>query len=118
MSVIVMAVAMIVAMTVTMTVTMTMIMVVHVINAFDVASARHHENMAVGAHDLNVRAVEPRKNRRLHNLIDRPEHGLPVAEIEHAIERSQQLVQLMRAEQDRDLPLATHRAHDIDGDFL
>src|SRR6476660_9738332 len=102
MSVIVMAVTVIVAMA------MTMIMVVHVINAFDVASARHHENMAAGAHDLNVRAVEPRKNRCLHNLIDRPEHGLPVTEIEHAIKRSQQLVQLMRAEQHRDLALAAH----------
>src|ERR1700749_4776089 len=100
MSVIVMAVTVIVAMA------MTMIMVVHVNHAFDVASARHHEDMAVGAHDLNVRAVEPRKNRRLHNLIDRPEHGLPVAEIEHAIKRPQQLVKLVCAEQDGNLAFA------------
>src|SRR6478672_13000600 len=112
MSVIVMAVTVIVAMA------MTMIMVVHVIHAFDVASARHHEDMAVGTHDLNVRAVELRKNRRLHNLVDRPEHGLPVAEVEHAVKGSQQLVKLMRAEQDRDLALAAYRAHHIDRDFL
>src|SRR5215813_6796178 len=103
MSVMVMAVAMIVA------VTMAVIMVVHVIHAFDIASARHHEDMPVGAHDLNVSAVELRKNRRFDDLVDRSEHGLPVAEIEYAIERSEQLVQLMRAEQNRDLALAAHR---------
>src|SRR5215813_15119545 len=112
MSVMVMGVAMIVAMT------MAVIMVVHVIHAFDIASARHHEDMAVGTHDLYVRAVELRKNRRLHNLVDRPEHGLPVAEVEHAVKRSQQLVKLMRAEQDRDLAFAAYRAHHIDCDFL
>src|SRR5215467_16113509 len=110
MSVMVMAAAMIVA--------VTMIMVVHVINAFYIAPARHHEDMAVSAHDLYVRAEEPRKNRRLHNLVDRPEHGLPVAEVEHAVKCSQQLVKLMRAEQDRDLALAAYRAHHIDRDFL
>src|SRR5262245_43414444 len=108
MSVMVMAVAMIMA----------VIMVVHVINAFHVAPARHHEDMAVGAHDLYVRAVELRKNGPLDNLVDRPEHCLPVAEVEHAVKRSQQLVKLMRAEQDRDLALAAYRAHDIDRDFL
>src|SRR6516225_2805590 len=106
--VMVMAVAMIVAMT----------MIMHVINAFYIAPARHHEDMAVGAHDLYVRAEEPRKNRRLHNLVDRPEHSLPVAEVEHAVKRSQQLVKLMRAEQDRDLAFAAYRAHHIDRDFL
>src|SRR5215467_13418390 len=110
MSMMVMAVAMIT--------TVTMIMVVHVINAFHVAPARHHEDMAVGAHDLYVGAVELRKNRRLHNFVDRPEHRLPVAEVEYAVKRSQQLVKLMRAEQDRDLALAAYRAHHIDRDFL
>src|SRR6478609_5115330 len=93
----------------------TMIMVVHVINAFHVASARHHEDMAVGAHDLYLRAVKARKNRGLHNLVDRPKHGLPVAEIKHTVKRSQQLVKLVRAEQDGDLALAAYRAHHIDG---
>src|SRR5215470_2897663 len=110
MSVMVMAVAMIVA--------VTTIMVVHVINAFHIAPARHHEDMAVGAHDLYIRAVEPRKNRRLHNLVDRPKHGLPVAEVEHAVKRSEQLVKLMRAEQDRNLAFVAYRAHHIDRDFL
>jgi len=43
---------------------------------------------------------------------------MAVAEIKHAVERPEQLVELVRAEQHGDLPLAANPAHHIDRNFL
>src|SRR5579872_4704562 len=90
------------------------VMVVEMIRALDVASARHHENMAVGAHHMDFGAIEPGQDRGGHHLLDGTEHRLAAAEIKHAIERAEQLVEFMRAEQHRDLALAADLPHDLD----
>ena len=92
------------------TVLMIVAMVVHVIGALDVAAARHHEDMAVGAHHLDFGAVQPRQHRRGHDFVDGAEHGLAVAEIEHAVDGAEQLVEFVRAEQHGDLALAADLA--------
>ncbi len=73
-------------------------MVVQMVGAFDVAPARQHEDMAVGAHHADSRAVELRQHRRRHHLGDGAERGMAIAEIEHAIERADQLIELVGAE--------------------
>src|SRR5664279_4513802 len=73
---------------------MAVIVVVHMVGNLDVAAARHDEDVAVGAHHLNVGAVKPREHRRGDHLLDGAEHRLAVAEIEHAVERAEQLVEL------------------------
>src|SRR5229473_5316058 len=90
------------------------VMVVQVIGALDVAAARHHENMPVRAHHLDVGAVKLRQDWCGHDVIDTPEHGLPVAEIKHPVERTQQLVKLVRAKQHGDLSLAADLVNDVD----
>src|SRR5271169_1175454 len=69
-----------------------MVMVVQMVGNLDVAAARHDEDVAAGAHHLNVGAVKPRQYRRGDHFLDGAEHRLPVAEIEHAVERAEQLV--------------------------
>jgi hypothetical protein len=95
-----------------------MMVVVQVIGALDVAAARHHEDMASRAQYLDVGAIKPRQHRRRHHFINGAENRLAVAEIEHAVERAEQLIELVRAEQHGDLSLAADLAHHIDDDFL
>jgi len=71
---------------------------VGMLDALDVAAARHHEDLPVGAYHADVGAEKPRQHRRGDNFIDGAEHRLAVAEIKHAVERTEQLVKLMRAE--------------------
>src|SRR5664279_3891044 len=75
------------------------VVLMHVIGALDVEAVRHHEDVAFGAHHPDVGAVQTRKHRRGHHVVDRAQHRLLVAEIEHAVERSQQLIEFVRAEQ-------------------
>ena len=93
-------------------------MVMQMVGALDVASARQHEDMAVGAHDLDLGAVELRQHRGRNHLIDGAERGVTVAEIEHAIERADQLIELVGAEQDRDVTLAGEATNQIDDCLL
>src|ERR1019366_149509 len=52
------------------------------------------------------------------HLHDGAEHRLAVAEIEHAVERAEQLIELMRAKQHGDLALAADLAHHVDRHLL
>ena len=61
---------------------------------------------------------KPRQHRRGDDFLDGAEHRLAVAEIEHAVERAEQLVEFVRAEQHGDLALAADLAHHVDRDFL
>src|SRR5665213_3441664 len=72
--------------------------IVRMFDAFDVAPARHHEDMPLGAQHADVRPEQPRQHRRGDDFVDGAEHRLTVAKIEHAVERAEQLVELMRAE--------------------
>src|SRR5262245_65878304 len=97
---------------------MAMIMIVHVIDAFHVAAARHDKNMAIGTNDLDFGTVQSRQHSCVDYFVDGAEHGLAVAQIEHTVERAKQLVEFMRAEQNGDIALAANLVHHVDSDFL
>src|SRR3974377_715775 len=90
----------------------------HMRVTLDVAAAREHEDVPAPAPDLDVRTVEPRQHRRGPHLTNPAKHRLAVAEVKHAIERADELVQFVRGEEHRDAALAADLAHDIDRDFL
>src|SRR5579884_3303351 len=62
--------------------------------ALDVTTARHDEDPALEAHDLDLGSVQPRQDRAGDDLLDRAERGLAAPEIEHPVERAEQRVQL------------------------
>ena len=84
--------------------------IVQMIGSLDIQPPRHHENMPVGAEYLNFGAEKLRQYWSCDHFFDRAEHGMAVAEIKHAIERPEQLVEFVRAEQHGDLPLAADPA--------
>src|SRR5579862_5122157 len=94
------------------------VVVVQMVGVLDVVAARHYEDVAVGPQHVDFGAVKLREHRRGDDFIDRAERRLAVAEIEHAVKRAEQLVELVGAEQHRDLALAAGLAHDVDHDFL
>src|SRR5664279_1129519 len=77
---------------------MAVIVVVLMVGNLYVEPARHDKNVAFGAHHLNVGVIEPREHRRSDHFLDGAEYRLAVAEIEHAVDRAEQLVELVRAE--------------------
>ena len=62
--------------------------------------AGHDEDLAAGPHHLDLRAIEARQHGRRDHLVDRAERRLAAAEIEHTVDRAEQLVDLMGAEED------------------
>ena len=88
------------------------------IGALDVAAAREHENMPVGPHHLDLGAVELRQHRRGGDFRHGAERGMAVAEIEHAVERADQLIEFVGAEQHRDVALAGKAADQVDHRLL
>ena len=65
-----------------------------------------------------LRAVEAGEDRRRHHLVDGAESGAAAAEIEHAVDGAEQLVQLMGAEQDGEAELLRQAADEVDDDVL
>src|SRR5689334_15948576 len=92
--------------------------VMSVIGALDVAAAGEHENMPIGPHHLDLRAVKLREHRGGSNFRNSAERRMAIAEIEHAIERADQLVEFVRAEQNRNVALAREAPDEIDHGFL
>src|SRR5579872_2467520 len=88
--------------------------IVSMIEALDIAAAREHEDMPLGMDDLDLRAVETRQNRRRSDLGDGTERGLAVAEIEHAVEFADQLIEFVCAEQNRDAALTREAPYQLD----
>jgi hypothetical protein len=74
--------------------------VMQMIGLLHIAAFRHYKNMARCVDDLDFRLVQSRQNGSRHHFVDGPERGFAVAQIEHTIERAQQLIELMRSEQD------------------
>ena len=70
--------------------------------ALDVVVAGHDEDAALHPDDVDLGPVEARQHRAGDHLVDRAERGLAAAEIEHAVERAEQRIQLVGAEQDGD----------------
>jgi hypothetical protein len=65
----------------------------------------HHEDAASETDDIDMPAVEPRQHRTGDDVVDRPQRSLAVPEIEDAIERTEQWIELVCAEQNRDTAL-------------
>jgi hypothetical protein len=88
------------------------------IRAFDVAPLRHYENMSARADYLNVGAIKPRQYRSGNDFVDGTERCAASAQVKHAIKDTQKLIELMRAEQNGNPPLAAKSADKIDHNFL
>src|SRR5512144_3056372 len=101
-----------------MVVAVVMTVIVKMVGPLDIQPPRHHENMPFGAKHLNFGTEKLRQYWSCDHLFDRAEHGVAVAEIKHAVERPEQLVKLVRAEQHGNLPLAADPAYHIDRNFL
>src|SRR5277367_4577496 len=67
--------------------------------ALDVDVARHDVIAISDAHDFDLRAVETRQHRSGDDVVDRPDHGLTPAKIEDPVNRIDQWIELMGAEQ-------------------
>ena len=74
---------------------------VSVIFPLHVVLARHDENAAADTNHLDRRSVEARHDRAGDDFIDLTQCRVSVAQIEHAVERSKQRIEFMRAEQHR-----------------
>ena len=92
--------------------------IVQMVGSLDIQPPRHHKNMPVGAEYLTIGAEKLRQYWSCDHFFDRAEHGMAVAEIEHAVERPEQLIELVRTEQHGDLPFAADPTHHIDRNFL
>src|SRR5260363_342288 len=84
----------------------------------DFRMIRHHENVAGYAQHFDCRAIQPRQYRAGNDFIDSAKRRRAVAEIERAVERGQQWVQLMRAEQDSEMPRLLYAANQRDDVLL
>src|SRR5579885_2657949 len=71
-----------------------MAMLVQMIGALHVAAARQYENVTGGMHHVDIDTVKLRQNRRGHDLVHGAEHSAAVAEIKHAVQRTDELVEL------------------------
>src|SRR5260364_387809 len=77
----------------------------------DFRMIRHHENVAGYAQHFDCRAIQPRQYRAGNDFIDS-------AKRRRAVERGQQWVQLMRAEQDSEMPRLLYAANQRDDVLL
>ncbi len=82
--------------------------------ALNVMAAGHHEDPPLETHHVDLRAIEPRENGPGDHFVDRAERRLAAPEIEHLIDRIEQRVQLMRAEQHGDTEFALERFDEAD----
>src|SRR5215469_15573255 len=101
-------------MPVMMPVPMRRVRVVAMIVAFQLVTARHHEDAALDPDDFDLRAVKAGQHRAGDDFVDGAERGLAAAEIKHAIDGAEQGIELMSAEQHGDPQLALQRFHQTD----
>src|SRR5208282_860988 len=86
--------------------------------ALDVDVARHHEIAVPDANDFDRRAIEPRQHRPCDNLVDCADDRRPAAEVENPVDRVDQRIELVRAEQDSDLEVVANAPCDFDDALL
>ena len=86
--------------------------------ALDVDVAGHDEIAVPDPHDLDLRAVEARQHRAGHDLLDRADHRAAAAQIEHPVDGVDERVELVGAEQDRDLEVVADAPGDLDHALL
>src|SRR5271157_2466341 len=97
---------------------MSVMVVVAMRLALDVDLARHHEIAVLDVDDFDIRPVEARQHRPGDHLVDRADHCPSPAEIENAIDRVDQRIELVGAEHDRDLEVVADAASDLDDALL
>src|SRR5271156_3017714 len=71
----------------------------------DVDVARHDVEAIFDAHDLDRRLIKARQHRSSDDLVHGADHRRSRAEIEHAIDRVDQRIELVGAEQNRNLQI-------------
>ena len=86
--------------------------------ALDLDVARHDEEAVLDAHHLDLRAVEPRQHRPGDDFVDRADHRRAGAQIEHPVDRVDQRIELVGAEEDRDLQFVAQPPRDVDDALL
>ena len=72
--------------------------VMQMVGTFDVATARQNEETSVGAHNVDIGAVESRQNGCRDHLRYGAQRGMAIAKVKHAIKRTDKLIELVRAE--------------------
>jgi hypothetical protein len=92
--------------------------VVQMIPTFDVVPLRHYKNMSLRMDDLNVRAIKSGQYRSSNDFVDSTEHCAASAEVKDAVKGAQKLIELVRAKQDGNPPLAAKSADEIDHNLL
>src|ERR1700724_2469180 len=86
-------------------------MVVAVRVAFHIVSAGHDEDSVLQTDYLDLGPVERRQHRTRDHLVDGAERRAPPPEIKHAVERAEQRIELVRAEQEGDPEFGLERFH-------
>ena len=89
-----------------------------VIGAPNVSSFRQYEDVPVRVDHLNVPAIESGQDRAGHDFVDGSKSCVAAAKVKHTIEYTQQLIELMRTEQDGDPSFAAKFADTTNHDFL
>ena len=86
--------------------------------ALDVDVAGHDEEAVLDAHHLDLRAVEARQHGSGDDFVDGADHRRAGAEIEHAVDRVDQRIEFVGAEDDRDLQFVAQPPRDVDDALL
>src|SRR5580704_7876212 len=80
--------------------------IVPMLVALDLIGAGHHEHSTLQEHHVDVGPVKPRQDRGRDHFLDRADRGLPVTQIEDAIDRTDERIDLVGAEKHGELEFA------------
>src|SRR5271170_7004060 len=86
--------------------------------ALDVDVAGHDKIAVLDVDDLDVRPIEAREHRSGDDVLDGADHRRTPAEIEHPVDGVDQRIELVGAEQDRDLEVVADASGDFDHALL
>src|SRR5258707_1158410 len=89
-------------------------LVVAMLVPLDLVAPGHDEYASVQMYDLDLRSIQPRQRRPGDDLGHGTECGMSVAQIKNAIERVQQGVELVGAEQHADSQLTLDLSNQFD----
>ena len=86
--------------------------------ALDIDVARHDKEAVLDAHHFDFGAIQARQHRSGDDFVDRANHRRAGAEIEYAVDRVDQRIEFVGAEDDRDSQLVAQAARDVDDALL
>ena len=86
--------------------------------AFHVVAAGHDEDPALEADDIDLGTVQARQHLPGDHLIDRAARRLAAAEVQYPVQRAEQRIQLVGAEQHRDAEFGLQRSGQLDDGAL